>query len=295
MTWWEASIACENEEADFVCTQLQTAGALAVSFLDLQDQPILEPNPNETPLWDKIKCVGLFDKTFDQDKLQTTIASVLTEHTVTITPLPEQDWAKICQLEFQPQRFGDNLWVCPSWAEIEEDNAVILKLDPGMAFGTGTHPTTALCLEYIASNAPTSQVVIDFGCGSGILGIAAALLGAKEVISLDHDTQALLSTQQNAEQNDVKINCYHSKFFVHPQPIADLLVANILASPLISLAPTISAAIKPGGTLVLSGLLSAQIDAVLSAYINEFDFETPRFEEDWVCLIGKKMDIRSKK
>lgn len=289
MTWWEASIACDNQEADFICEKLQTLGAIAVSFMDLSGNPILEPGPNETPLWDKIKCVGLFDKTLNKKKLDHTISSTFTNHAITITPLPEQDWVKICQADFQPQRFGDNLWVCPSWSEIPDEKAIILKLDPGLAFGTGTHPTTALCLEYLASTALTNQSIIDFGCGSGILGIAAALLGAKSVIAIDHDPQALFSTQQNAKQNNVEISCYHSKLFTTPtsEP-ADLLVANILASPLITLAPTITAAVKAGGTLVLSGLLALQIDSVLSAYINHFDFETPRFQGDWVCLIGKK-------
>lgn len=292
MTWWEASIACDNQEADFICEKLQTLGAIAVSFMDLSGNPILEPNPNEMPLWDKIKCVGLFDKTLNKKKLDQKISSVFTKHTINITALPEQDWVKLCQAEFQPQRFGDNLWVCPSWSEIPDENAIILKLDPGLAFGTGTHPTTALCLEYLASTPLKDQSIIDFGCGSGILGIAAALLGAKKVISVDHDPQALFSTELNAKQNNVELHCFHSKLFTTPtdEP-ADLLVANILASPLITLAPTISAAVKSGGTLVLSGLLSLQIDSVLSAYIDHFDFETPRFQGDWVCLIGKKTGL----
>jgi ribosomal protein L11 methyltransferase len=291
MSWWEASIACESQEADFVCTQLESIGAQAVSLMDLSGQPIFEPNPDEAPLWDKIKCVGLFDQTtFDKTKLNDLISTNLDGRDISITALPEQDWMKLCQTQFQAQRFGNNLWVCPSWSEVAEPNAVVLKLDPGLAFGTGTHPTTALCLDYIASLPLEGQTVIDFGCGSGILGIAAALLGAKRVISIDHDPQAILSTEENAKQNNVELTCYHSKLFVNPKPEADLLVANILASPLIKLAPTISAAIIPGGTLILSGLLVAQIDAVLSAYLDEFDFETPRFEEDWVCLIGKKRE-----
>lgn len=292
MSWWEASIACESQEADFVSDTLETVGALAVSFMDLSGQPIFEPDPDETPLWDKIKCIGLFDKTFDATQLNDTIKAAFKDHEVTITPLPEQDWMKLCQSQFQPQRFGEHLWVCPSWSEISEENAVILKLDPGLAFGTGTHPTTALCLEYLAGLSLDNQTVIDFGCGSGILGIAAALLGASKVISVDHDPQAILSTQLNAKQNNVALNCYHSKLFVNPQPEADLLLANILASPLIMLAPTMSAAIKCGGTLVLSGLLVEQIDSVLSAYLDYFDFETPRFQDNWVCLIGKKRDIK---
>lgn len=292
MTWWEASIDCDNQEADFICEKLQTLGAIAVSFMDLSGNPILEPNPNEMPLWDKITCVGLFDKTLNKKKLDQKISSVFTQHTINITALPEQDWIKRCQAEFQPQRFGENLWVCPSWSEISDENAIILKLDPGLAFGTGTHPTTALCLEYLASTPLKNQSIIDFGCGSGILGIAAALLGAKKVISVDHDPQALFSTELNAKQNNVELHCFHSKLFA-PQTHepADVLVANILASPLITLAPTITAAVKSGGTLVLSGLLSLQIDSVLSAYIDHFDFETPRFQGDWVCLIGKKTGI----
>jgi len=291
MTWWEASIACDNQEADFVCEKLQALGAIAVSFMDLSGNPILEPNPDETPLWNKVKCVGLFDKTENKQKLNNKITSAFSKHTTAVTPLPDQDWIKLCQNEFQAQRFGDNLWVCPSWSTVKDPNAIVLKLDPGLAFGTGTHPTTALCLEYLATTPLKGKSLIDFGCGSGILGIGAALLGADRVISIDHDPQALTSTQMNAISNNVSLQCYHSKSFTsNTCEAVDLLVANILASPLIKLAPTITSVIKPGGTLILSGLLSVQIDSVLSAYIDDFDFETPRLQGDWVCLIGKKME-----
>lgn len=192
---------------------------------------------------------------------------------------------------YHPMKFGDSLWVCPTGQEKNEDDSVCMTLDPGLAFGTGTHPTTALCLEWLASHDISNKIVIDYGCGSGILAVAAILLGAKEVHAVDIDPQAIIATQANAEKNDIqdKIKCYLPEQFSSFK--ADIVLANILATPLCELSESISALLKPQGQLVLSGILNEQANLVMDAYKElNIQIKAPISQEDWCRLDGIKND-----
>ncbi|KZY88469.1 ribosomal protein L11 methyltransferase, partial [Oleiphilus sp. HI0072] len=210
--------------------------------------------------------------------------------------LENEDWTRKWIDNFKPIQFGRRLWICPSWHDIPEPNAVNLMLDPGLAFGTGTHPTTALCLKWLDAYALNddglnNKTVVDFGCGSGILGLAALLLGAKSVVGIDNDPQALLATQDNAKRNEVEAQ----QFPVYlpedsPKDQVDLVLANILAQPLHDLRSNIAALVKPKGKLILSGILEHQAAALVHDYEEWFEMDKPQLEDGWVCLTGTKKD-----
>ncbi|MGB5453648.1 MAG: 50S ribosomal protein L11 methyltransferase, partial [Sedimenticolaceae bacterium] len=201
--------------------------------------------------------------------------------------LEDQDWERAWMERFQPMRFGRRLWIRPSGREVAQADAVIVDLDPGLAFGTGTHPTTALCLGWLDGHDLQGKTVIDFGCGSGVLAIAALKLGARQVIAVDHDPQAVLATRENAARNEVadRIEVVHSDEFSASE--ADIVVANILANILIDLAPHIRSLVKPGGHLVMSGILEAQSGAVMLAYAEQLDIQPADIKAEWVLLHGR--------
>ncbi|WP_210395582.1 50S ribosomal protein L11 methyltransferase [Motiliproteus sediminis] len=275
---------------------LLEAGACAVTLEDAADQPLFEPQLGTTPLWDATRIIGLFDAESDVTTIQLEIAAAhsrlapeLSLTRAKFEILEDKDWEREWMDSFHPMRFGQRLWVCPSWKEVPDPDAANLMLDPGLAFGTGTHPTTALCLEWLEAEDLNGKSVIDYGCGSGILGIAALLLGAAELNATDIDPQALQATRDNASRNGIDADSikldYPDKLACAP---ADLLVANILAGPLQELAPTLKALVKPGGRLALSGILDTQAAAVVEAYSPWFELEPVVTRDEWVRISGTR-------
>ena len=291
MPWLQAQLTVDKGRAPLIELLFENLGAVAVTMEDAGDEPMLEPAPGETPLWQATRITGLFEGDTDADSLRSTInqalAADVSRHLV-LERLADQDWERAWMDQFHPMQFGRRLWIRPSGSTITQPDAVIVDLDPGLAFGTGTHPTTALCLHWLDGQDLHGRTVIDFGCGSGVLGIAALKLGAARVVAVDHDPQAVLATRDNAARNavDDRIEVLHSDGFADHN--ADLVMANILANVLITLAPKIQRLVKPGGTLVMSGVLQAQADDVMRAYADSLDFRAIQTQDDWVLLHGSK-------
>ena len=288
MAWLQLIIPTNDTQADQLSDALMELGAVSVTLQDMQDQPMLEPAIGTTPMWSQTRAVGLFDSNVDLEKI---ISQVEQQLRIKISdwkgePLEDKDWVRAWMDNFKPMQFGEKLWVVPSTYEPPQADAANILLDPGLAFGTGTHPTTSMCLEWLDANPPIGKEIIDFGCGSGILAIGAILLGAKHADAIDLDPQALLATIDNAEKNNVseKIKTYLPKDF--PNQTTTLLLANILASPLIELAGYFADLTLPQGNIVLSGILAEQADNVLAAYKENFDIQIWKQQDDWICLAG---------
>ncbi len=288
MPWLQLIIPTNDTEADQLSDALMEQGAVSVTLQDMQDQPMLEPAVGTTPMWSQTRAVGLFDASQDLKQVINNIEQQLRKKIPDWKgeQLEDKDWVRAWMDDFKPMQFGKKLWVVPSTFEPPQADAANILLDPGLAFGTGTHPTTSMCLEWLDANPPTGKDIIDFGCGSGILAIGAILLGAKHAEAIDLDPQALIATRDNAEKNNVsnKINIYLPKEFSNQQ--TPLLLANILASPLIELAPYFADLTQPQGQVVLSGILAEQADDVLTAYKPNFDIQIWKQHGDWVCLAG---------
>ena len=290
MAWLEFHITTTAKHANQMSDKLVLLGAQAVTMRDAGNQPIYEPDPSTTPLWEEVVVVGLFDDTEPMERLGLYLENqrdIGLLKKFELLHVADEDWTRRCLDSFKPLQFGERLWVCPSWLTPPNPNAVNVILDPGIAFGTGTHPTTALCLEWLDKNIHSQNLVIDYGCGSGILGIAALKLGAKKVIAIDHDPQALESTQRNAERNNIHfpaLETHLPKNFVKKQ--AEILVANILARPLVEFAPFFASIVKMEGKLLLSGILAHQADEILEAYLPWFELNSPIQKEDWVQISG---------
>jgi ribosomal protein L11 methyltransferase len=264
-------------------------GAVSVTLEDAADDPVLEPAPGATPLWPTVVVKAVFEAGSDADVIAAALAQVLPDAPAPrFEILPDKSWEREWLKDFRPMRFGRRLWVCPGGLPADDADAVRVELDPGLAFGTGTHPTTALCLTWLDAQDIAGQQLVDYGCGSGILAIAAAKLGAARVLAIDIDPQALLATRDNAARNDVG-----DKLAVTGDPAldersADLLLANILAGPLVDLAPRFARALRPGGRLALSGLLTDQADTVTAAYRPWFDIATTATRDGWALLAGQR-------
>lgn len=291
MPWLQVRFAITPEQAETYEDALLEVGAVSVTFMDAEDQPIFEPDLGTTPLWSNTHLLALFEADTDEAALiahlQLLCGGALPEHHV--ERIEDQDWERSWMDNFQPMRFGQRLWIVPSWHAAPEPDAVNLLLDPGLAFGTGTHPTTALCLEWLDGQKLDDCHVIDFGCGSGILAIAALLLGAPQAVGTDIDPQALEASRDNASRNGIA----PARFPVYlpadmPQQPADVVVANILAGPLVSLAPQITALVKSGGRLALSGILAEQAEDVRAAYAGAFDLDPTASKDGWVRISGVK-------
>ena len=260
-------------------------GAVSVTVEDGLDQPIFEPPPGELPLWDRARVTGLFESGVDTRALTEALGRAGFELD-SVAGIEDRPWEREWLSRFRPMQFGERLWICPTGYDIEDaDDKVIVQLDPGLAFGTGTHETTRLCLEYLDACPPRDAEVIDYGCGSGILGIAAALLGAARVHGIDNDPQALTATRENARRNRVPIATDLPG--VDPGP-ADLLIANILAQPLIDMAALLCGLTRPGGRLVLSGIMSAQADQVVEAYREKAELVDQTGLNGWVRLVWER-------
>lgn len=288
--WLQLTLEAIEHRPEQLEDALLQAGALAVTLEDAGDQPVLEPAPGETPLWAHTCVTGLFDAQTDIEVVKGQLrrflrASILPE--CRLTQLEERNWVRAWMDNFHPMRFGQRLWVCPSCQAPPEPEAINIRLDPGLAFGTGTHPTTALCLEWLDGADLTDVTVLDYGCGSGILAIAAAKLGAKRVWAVDIDPQALLASDDNAAENEVEDRVELANPAELPANLrVEVLLANILAGVLVRLATEFGRRVNPGGRLVLSGILDTHADAVQAAFDRDFTFGPIRRREDWVLLEG---------
>lgn len=290
MTWNELRFPLDNRHVEPVENALEDLGALAVTLEDAADDALLEPAPGEQPLWPHSRVRALFDDAADLDAITATLRDRLGDALpcrVETATVQDRQWETAWRDDFKPMRFGERLWVGPSDAPAP-DNAAIVRLAPGLAFGTGTHPTTALCLEWLAREPLAGKQIIDYGCGSGILAIAAGKLGARHVDALDHDPQALIATRDNAAANSVadKIETAEAARFAADR--ADVLLANILAGPLAELAERFAGLVRPGGAIVLSGILHNQCDTLVSIYSEWFEMNKPIARDEWALLGGRR-------
>ena len=292
MEWLQFVMRLEALNPERVEAILLRHGAHSVTFSDAGDRPVLEPAPGETPLWNDTRITGLFDAEAD-------LAAVAADLQASLGALPgyriealgDRDWEREWLRDFGPMCFGERLWICPGNTDAG-DGAVVVRLDPGLAFGTGTHATTAMCLEWLDAAALQGRQLLDYGCGSGVLAIAALKLGCNRAHAMDIDVQAVTATRQNAMQNGVLDRLMITSSAADIDGEYDVVVANILAAPLVELAESISAHVKSDGMLVLSGILADQVDEVTAAYVHSVDFDEPRFREQsgqtWTRLSGRK-------
>ena len=287
--WLQLSIDCSETEVHLLELVFEDLGALSVTLGDAGDQPLLEIPPQSTPLWQHTRVSALFEGDQDPINLRTSLASFLDSGLLARLKwerMEDKVWERVWLDHFKPMSFGQRLWVCPVEESIDQPNAVVIKLDPGLAFGTGTHPTTALCLEWLDSQILEGQQLIDYGCGSGILAIAALKLGAASVVACDHDPQALIASRENAEKNGVSDRLTTCLPDALPSGQYDSLVANILAGPLIQLAPEFARLIRPGGRFALSGILTEQQQEVESPYREFATLTSSKRLKEWLMLSG---------
>ncbi|HEY9036062.1 MAG TPA: 50S ribosomal protein L11 methyltransferase [Pseudomonadales bacterium] len=292
MAWLQLHFEIEQAAVASLETALLEAGALSVTLSDAADNPILEPELNTTPLWASVRLAALFTDHPSAEPVVHAIQAALGE------PLPawraervdDQDWVRAWLIDYRPLHFG-RLSIVPTGFETDA-GTVAVHLDPGLAFGTGTHPTTALCLQWLSGQSIDGQSVIDYGCGSGILAIAALKLGAATAMGIDHDPQALVASRDNAHRNRIADDRLplHTPDNAPPAAKADIVLANILAGPLVHLADTLCQLLKPGAVLVMSGLLEPQIAQVMHAYERRLQFEPPRVDQGWACLVARAID-----
>lgn len=292
MTFYEIQFPLAGLDTEAVEAVLVEIGAASITFIDRGDEPVLEPKPGEIRLWSDTLVRALFHESSDAarniGRLAAALGQQITE-TARIRAVEDREWERVWLTDWKSMRFGRRLWVCPTAAEAPQDaNAVVVRLDPGLAFGTGTHPTTALCLQMLDVLPLSGRSVIDYGCGSGILGIAALKMGAAHVIAVDLDPQALLATRDNAMRNGVSSSIETQGIAGALRP-AECVVANILEGPLIELAPILTAACLPKGDLLLSGLLKTQAYAVKAAYAAGFDMVQVVGRDDWCCIHARRM------
>lgn len=286
MAWQQLELLTQAEFADEVADWLSEQGALAVSMTDGADQALFQMMPEHQPLWECTQVLALFPVDHDVFQLVKTLQSHspnwIQSHRV--VELAEQDWVRETQRQFPPQCFAEQLWILPSWCDANHYVGPKLRLDPGLAFGTGTHPTTALCLSWLAQHPPKNHRVLDYGCGSGILALAALALGANHVQAIDHDPQALEATQNNAALNDFPAHSLTLTLDPSLLSSADLVIANILSQPLIELAESIAKLVSHNGELILSGLLNSEIETVARAYSPWMQVASATIKDEWAML-----------
>jgi ribosomal protein L11 methyltransferase len=287
MPWIQTHLVVDKSRAPLIELLFENLGALSVTLGDAGDEPMLEPGPGETPLWSATRVTGLFSGDADVDGLRSAINQALERETglhLQLEVLEDRDWERAWLERFHPMRFGTRLWICPSGRHVDQPGAAVVDLDPGLAFGTGTHPTTALCLQWLDGAPLAGKTLIDYGCGSGILAIAALKLGAARAIGTDHDPQALLASRDNALRNGVaeRLELFLDRD-LQAAPVP-LVIANILANVLIELQPALVSLVAPGGELVLSGILREQAGEVIDAYRGTLQFDEPVERDGWVLL-----------
>ena len=289
--WIQIKLRTTNQSAENIAELLEQLGALAVSYTDAEDSPILEPKPGERRLWPNTEVTGLLEQGTDPKPILAVLKQLLGDHIPMVaTTLEDKNWIRAWMDQFKPLKFGQHLWICPSWLSVDEKDSVVVMLDPGLAFGTGTHPTTSLCLSYLDSLDLKDKDVLDYGCGSGILAIAALKLGANSATGVDIDEQALIASKENAKRNGVE---YKLQLIMGTDKKLDLpqfpiTVANILAGPLAELEPIIASLTQSGGKLALSGILTEQADSVIEAYSKDFVMNKVKDLDGWALLTGTK-------
>jgi ribosomal protein L11 methyltransferase len=297
MPWLQLTLETYREDAQRLAEALEETGAVSVSLEGADAEPLFETDWHDaTPVWKRTRVVALFSVDTDAPAVMRQVTEMLelgAPPAFVSEQIPDQDWVRSWMDRWQPMQFGSgadgaSLWVVPSWLEPPDPAAANIILDPGLAFGTGTHATTAMCLEWLAQHPPRDLEVIDYGCGSGILAIAALLLGAARAVGTDTDPQALTVSRENAERNRVATRlklCLPDE--LPATAAADVVLANILAGPLVALSPRLTRLVRPGGWLILSGLLASQADEVEAAYAADFSFER-RLRDDWALLSGHR-------
>lgn len=283
--WYELRIEnCLPEDVDLLSNFLEEEGSLSLTLTDKNDDPVLEPLPGTTPLWPEVILTALYD---DENLAHKTAANLQTDYPhlhYHITVLQNQDWISLGIEGIKPQQFGQRLWVCPDWSSCPDQEAVNLILSPGLAFGTGTHPTTSLCLRWLDTAQLNEKTMIDYGCGSGILALAAIKLGLKKAYAVDIDPQALQATYDNAFTNKIEPSQLITGLpDILSKPV-DILIANILLNPLIDLKDVFHSLLKQDSTLVVSGLLETQIDTLQNAYADKFTIEKIQISEEWALV-----------
>lgn len=295
MAWIEFGLTLNREFVELVEDELLRLGALAISMQDAQDDGIFEPG-DSTPLWEQVVIKGLYgeDKANLIDEFKTWVDANLPKDAhlnFTQEQILEEDWIAATKASFPPLQMAENFWVIPKWQEVQDASAINLLINPGLAFGTGNHATTSLCLKWLIQQNLSQKSVLDYGCGSGILAIASLLLGANKAIGTDIDKLALDASLENAGLNNIDTNS--SLQILPPKELGDLkvefLVANILARPLITLAPILVSYLQEGGKICLSGILQRQAEEVMQAYANWIDWQQPIFDDGWACLSGALM------
>jgi ribosomal protein L11 methyltransferase len=289
MDWMQLTLKTNKENADFVSEVLMGLECVSVTFSDTFDDEIFEPPVGETPLWQHVTVTALFAIGIDESAIKESLQQICNIDKVTFALLKDRIWEDECKKDFHAMQFGKRVWICPSWEDSTQlpDGAVVINMDPGLAFGTGTHQTTDLCLQYLDENPPIRQSVIDYGSGTGILAIAAVKLGANQALCVDNDPQAVLATRSNIENNQeaTKIIALHTDDEGQLDKV-DLLMANILAKPLVGLCEHFSKLVKLGGQLVLSGILHEQLEIILDAYGEYFSELKVAQKEDWCRVNG---------
>lgn len=304
MAWQQLHLQCAKSNVELAETLLLEAGALSIALDDAGDQPLFEPLPGESPLWDEVILTALFDATTESgsrqavEQLSHDIGIQVHANRTWLTAVDDKDWEREWMAHYQPIACANNLWVVPNWLTPPNLDATNIIMDPGLAFGTGYHATTRLCLDWLSEQDLHDKIVIDYGCGSGILGIAALLLGARQVYAVDIDPQAVLATNQNAERNHVKsqLQAFLPEDFQHycannNMPAVNVIIANILAKPLIELAPYFATLIGEKGRIVLAGLIESQTEQVSAAYSPYFLLDdkhafTAQEDQHWQRLSG---------
>lgn len=291
MSWLTLSIEVERGRVEAAEAALLDSGALSVTLSDAGDSPLLENAPGETPLWPSVRLTGLFPADADPDGVRLRLAATLGDRGLAVTrmDLPDREWTRAWLDRFGPMRFGRRLWIVPRGTAVPGPEAVAVRLDPGLAFGTGTHPTTALCLEWLDAHPPRGLTVLDYGCGSGVLGIAAACLGATEVLCVDHDPQALAATRDNAAVNGVQDAVHAFDPDDLPRARVDLILANILHQPLLALVPSFAERLVPGGPLVMSGILPGQADELVAACRPLFGGFSTEVRDGWARVSAHRL------
>lgn len=293
MTWLQLRLDTHPGEIESLEERMLVTGAVAVTMEDNADQPVLEPGVGETPLWGQVRLTGLYPADTDMQRVLAAFPPVmLRQANQRVEILEDKDWEREWMQHYRPMPFGKRLWVCPSWLEPPDPGAINLLLDPGLAFGTGTHPTTALCLAQLDGMHLEGCSIVDYGCGSGILAVAALRLGAASALAVDNDPQALVATRDNAHRNGIAAA---SMEVALPDAVdsharsgqAALVIANILAGPLMELTNTLLAFLQPGGTLLLSGLLDTQAAALCDHYADRISLRIEGERDGWVCLRGE--------
>ena len=291
MAWHQISVITQENLAPQLADFFSDLGAVSVTYMDAEDEPVYEPAIGETKIWSNTQVIALYELDADPERIKTQVYQQFNHedlHSWVYEAIADQEWERAWMEYYKPMKFADRLWVCPTDQEQVESGTGCLTLDPGLAFGTGTHPTTALCLEWLASHELSAKTVIDYGCGSGILAVASVLLGSKVAHAVDIDPQAITATKSNALKNKVEdnIKTYLPEQFTPFQ--ADIVLSNILAKPLIDMAEQICALVILGGQLVLSGILYEQAESVINAYQHQITFSPLVQQEDWIRLEGVK-------